>query len=117
MGPHNTSLHKVSSLFQAYKKFLETGKNYINGPLKAKTLKLEELMLQIDNALNDSKSKAKELLKQISAEYEDVLEKINKLDGNKKAELSFNSSEFQKDMLNIQRILETLDQKNLKCPK
>ena len=41
------------------------------------------------------------------------MEKINKLDGNKKAELSFNSSEFQKDMLNIQRILETLDKKNL----
>ena len=113
MGPHNTSLHKVSSLFQAYKKFLETGKNYINGPLKAKTLKLEELMLQIDNALNDSKGKAKDLLRNISAEYESVIEKITKLDGNKKAELSFNSSEFQKDMLNIQRILETLDKKNM----
>ena len=113
MGPHNTPLHKISSLFQVYKKFLDIGKTYINGPLKEKAFKIEELMLQIDNALNDSKSKAKELLKQISAEYEDVLEKINKLDGNKKAELSFNSSEFQKDMLNIQRILETLDKKNL----
>ena len=113
MGPHNTPLHKIASLFQVYKKFLDIGKTYINGPLKEKTMKIEELMLQIDNALNDSKSRAKELLRQISAEYEDVLEKINKLDGNKKAELSFNSSEFQKDMLNIQRILETLDQKNL----
>ena len=113
MGPHNTPLHKISSLFQAYKKFLETGKNYINGPLKAKTLKLEELMMQIDNALNDSKGKAKDLLRNISAEYESVIEKITKLDGNKKAELSFNSSEFQKDMLNIQRILDTLDKKNM----
>ena len=113
MGPHNTPLHNISSLFQVYKKFLTIGKNYINGPLKEKTSKIEELMFQIDNTLNDSKTKAKELLRQISAEYESVLEKINKLDGNKKAELSFNSSEFQKDMLNIQRILEILNKKNM----
>ena len=113
MGPHNTPLHQISSLFQVYKKFLDIGKNYINGPLKEKSSRIEELMLQIDNLLNDSKSKAKEILHGISAEYESVIEKINKLDGNKKAELSFNSSEFQKDMLNIQRILEILNKKNL----
>ena len=113
MGPHNTPLHNISSLFQVYKKFIDISKTYINGPLKEKSNRIEELMLQIDNALNDSKSQAKELLHGISAEYESILEKINKLEGNKKAELSFNSSEFQKDILNIQRILEILNKKTL----
>ena len=113
MGPHNTPLHNISSLFQVYKKFIDISKTYINGPLKEKANRIEELMLQIDNALNDSKSQAKELLHGISAEYESILEKINKLEGNKKAELSFNSSEFQKDILNIQRILEILNKKTL----
>jgi len=113
MGPHNTPLHNIASLFQVYKKFLDIGKNYINGPLKEKAGRIEDLMLQIDNALNDSKSKAKELLHNISNEYESVIEKIIKLDGSKKAELSFNSSEIQKDILNIQRLLDILNKKDI----
>ena len=113
MGPHNTPLHSISSLFQVYKKFLDIGKNYINGPLKEKSLRLEELMMQIDSELNFSKAKAKELLQGISNEYESAIEKIIKLDGNKNAELSFNSSEFQKDILNIQRLLEILNNKDI----
>ncbi len=113
MGPHNTPLHRISTLFQVYKKFLDIGKNYINGPLKEKSLRIEELMMQIDSELNDSKAKAKELLHGISNEYESAIEKIIKLDGNKKAELSFNSSEFQKDILNIQRLLDILNNKDI----
>ena len=113
MGPHNTPLHHISSLFQVYKKFLDMGKNYINGPLKEKGMKIEELLMQIDGALNDSKLKAKELLHSISSEYENAIEKIIKLEGNKKAELSFNSSEIQKDILNIQRILDILNKKDI----
>jgi hypothetical protein len=89
------------------------GKNYINGPLKEKGMKIEELLMQIDGALNDSKSKAKELLHGISSEYENAIEKVIKLEGNKKAELSFNSSEIQKDILNIQRILDILNKKDI----
>ena len=113
MGPHNTPLHHIASLFQVYKKFLDMGKNYVNGPLKEKAMRIEELMMQIDGVLNDSKSKAKELLHGISLEYETAIEKIIKLEGNKKAELSFNSSEIQKDILNIQRILELLNKKDI----
>ena len=113
MGPHNTPLHHIASLFQVYKKFLDMGKNYINGPLKEKGMKIEELLMQIDGALNDSKSKAKELLHGISSEYENAIEKVIKLEGNKKAELSFNSSEIQKDILNIQRILDILNKKDI----
>ena len=113
IGPHNTPLHHIASLFRVYKKFLDMGKNYINGPLKEKAMKIEELMMQIDGALNDSKSKAKELLHGISSEYESAIEKVIKLDGNKKAELSFNSSEIQKDILNIQRILDILNKKDI----
>ena len=80
MGPHNTPLHNIASLFQVYKKFLDIGKNYINGPLKEKAGRIEDLILQVDNALNDSKSKAKELLHSISIKYESVIEKIIKLD-------------------------------------
>ena len=112
MGPHNTPLHSITSLFQVYKKFVDVGKKFLNGPLKEKGAKIEELMVQIDNILNDNKIRAKELLYNISNEYESVIEKINKLNGNKKAELSFNSSEFQKDMINIQKILEIIDTKN-----
>ena len=113
MGPHNTPLHHIASLFQVYKKFLDIGKNYINGPLKEKGMKIEELLMQIDGALNDSKLKAKDLLHSISSEYENAIEKIIKLDGSKKAELSFNSSEIQKDILNIQRLLDILNKKDI----
>ena len=112
MGPHNTPLHTIGSLFSVYKKFIDIGKNYVKGPLKEKANRIEDLMLKIDNLLNDNKSRAKELLRDISNEYEGIIEKISKIDGNKKAELSFNSSEFQKDILNIQNILEILNKKD-----
>ena len=113
LGPHNTSLHNIDSLFSTYKKFIDIGKNYLNGPLKEKSFKIEELMIQIDNLLNDNKSKAKEILHGISLEYEAIIENITKIDGNKKAELSFNASELQKDILNIQSILELISKKNI----
>ena len=113
IGPHNTPLHIINSLFTTYKKFIDIGKNYINGPLKEKAFKIEELMIQIDNSLNENKIKAQEMLHGISLEYENIIEKITKIDGNKKAELSFNTSELQKDILNIQKILELLNKRNI----
>ena len=112
-GPHNTPLHNIGSLFTIYKKFIDICKNYLNGPLKEKSFKIEELMIQINNLLNDNKNKAKEMLRGISLEYESIIENITKIDGNKKAELSFNTSELQKDILNIQKILEILNKKNI----
>ena len=113
IGPHNTKLHVIDSLFAIYKKFIDIGKSYLNGPLKEKSFKIEELMIQIDNLLNENKDKAKEMLHGISLEYENIIENIIKIDGNKKAELSFNASELQKDIINIQKILEFLNKKNI----
>ena len=113
IGPHNTQLHVINSLFAIYKKFIDIGKSYLNGPLKEKSFKIEELMIQIDNLLNENKDKAKEMLHGISLEYENIIENIIKIDGNKKAELSFNASELQKDIINIQQILEFLNKKNI----
>ena len=113
IGPHNTKLHVIGSLFGVYKKFIDIGKSYLNGPLKEKSFKIEELMIQIDNLLNENKDKAKEMLHGISLEYEYIIENIIKIDGNKKAELSFNSSELQKDIINIQNILDLINKKNI----
>jgi len=113
IGPHNTQLHSIGSLFGIYKKFIDIGKSYLNGPLKEKSFKIEELMIQIDNLLNENKDKAKEMLHGISLEYENIIENIIKIDGNKKAELSFNASELQKDIINIQNILDLINKKNI----
>ena len=113
IGPHNTQLHSIGSLFGVYKKFIDIGKSYLNGPLKEKSFKIEELMIQIDNLLNENKDKAKEMLHGISLEYENIIENIIKIDGNKKAELSFNASELQKDIINIQNILDLINKKNI----
>lgn len=113
VGPHNTPLHIIGSLFTVYKKFIDICKNYLNGPLKEKSYKIEEVMIQIDELLNQNKNKAKEMLHGISLEYENIIENITKIDGNKKAELSFNASELQKDIINIQKILELLNKKNI----
>ena len=69
-------------------------------------------MIQINKLLNENKNKAKEMLHGISMEYESIIENIKKIDGNKKAELSYNASDLQKDILNINKILELLNKKN-----
>jgi hypothetical protein len=113
IGPHKSPLHNIDSLFGVYKKFIDISKNYLSGPLKEKSFKIEELMIQIDNLINDNKNKAKEMLHGISLEYENIIENIAKIDGKKKAELSFNASELQKDIVNIQNILELISKKNI----
>ncbi len=70
-------------------------------------------MIRIDDLLKENKDKAKEMLHGINLEYESIIENITKIDGKKKAELSFSASELQKDIIEIKNILELLEQKSV----
>lgn len=116
IGPHNNPMHRVSSIFSVYRKYLDDAKTKIGGPIKEKSDKIQEIMVSIERLIKENKEKAEVMLKGINSEYEGVVENIHKIDGQKKAILNYNSAEMQKDILEINSILEFFDTHAKKKP-
>lgn len=108
-GPHNTSLHHVDSLFEVYRKKLSLIKHKVDTDLSSKNSKIESLMLQIENIINDTKRTSKRILQGINTEYESIVDNLSKTEGKKLAMLNYNSTNIQKDLMNINNIITTLN--------
>ena len=54
-GPHNTSLHRVTSLFEVYRRRLSGVKERIEKELVSKQAKIESVMLNIDSMIKTTK--------------------------------------------------------------
>ena len=108
-GPHNTSLHHVDSLFEVYRKKLSLIKHKVDTDLSSKNSKIESLMLQIENIINDTKQTSKRILQGINTEYESIVDNLSKTEGKKLAMLNYNSTNIQKDLVNINNIITTLN--------
>ena len=109
-GPHNNFLiHKIYSIFELYRKY----KNNLNFKIKnfvlPKNEKIENILIDINNLLNNNKNRANVILKGINNEFNLSEDKIKKENGKKMAVLNFYSSVVQKDIIDIQTILDIVD--------
>jgi len=109
-GPHNNFLiHKIYSIFDVYRKY----KNNLNFKIKnfvvPKNEKIENILIEINNILNNNKNRANVILKGINNEFKLSEDKIKKENGKKMAVLNFDSSVIQKDIIDIQTILDIID--------
>jgi hypothetical protein len=66
-------------------------------------------MLQIENIINDTKRTSKRILQGINTEYESIVDNLSKTEGKKLAMLNYNSTNIQKDLMNINNIITTLN--------
>lgn len=109
MGPHNTQLHRVSSLFDVYRRRLNDVKDKIERFLNIKQAKIESIMANIDDVIKTTKMTASDILKGVNNEYEISIENLNKCEGKKLAMLNFNSANIQKDIVAIESLLNDLN--------
>ena len=107
-GPHNNPLHHVGSIFEIYRKYLDNCKNQIEKNLIGKNEKIENILLNIDSLSKENKNTANIILKGINNEFDTAKNIIKKEEGKKLAILNYNSSIIQKEILQIENILNDL---------
>ena len=108
-GPHNTSLHRVTSLFEVYRRRLSGVKERIEKELVSKQAKIESVMLNIDSMIKTTKENASNILRGINNEYDISEDTLNKCEGKKLAMLNYNAASIQKEIIAIEDILSFIN--------
>ena len=112
LGPHNNPLHHVYSIFDVYRRYLNSCKEQIEKNLLTKNESIENVLLNIESISNENKKTANIILKGINNEYDSSLNIIKKEEGKKLAVLNFNASTIQKDIIQIENILNEIGEED-----
>ena len=110
IGPHNTPMHECCSLFIIYRKYFDICQKFVNNELKTKAQKINEIMKILNNEINNNRKKAEDMLHSVNLEFESIINKIEEIDGKKKAVLNYNAAEIQKDIFNINNLFNYFEQ-------
>ena len=105
IGPHDTKLHNVKSIIEAYnekyKILLDITENRIIGDINY----LIGNQNIIENKIKELENKANIIEREINEAYYQNIEKLNSEKGKRIAILNFESAKYQKEMINIQEII------------
>ena len=112
LGPHNNPLHHVYSIFDVYRRYLNNCKEQIEKNLLSKNESIENVLLNIESLSNENKKTANLILKGINNEYDSTINIIKKEEGKKLAVLNFNASTIQKDIIQIENILNEIGEED-----
>lgn len=109
-GPHNTELHRVATLQEAF----NARCNYLREGTYAMLLeKRDKLLAQLDKLdyrIAEIKSVAGIIERDIKTEYFGMLERLSSAEGMKYAVLQHDMAEVQKDVERIDTIFDSLDE-------
>jgi palmitoyltransferase len=109
LGPHNTELHRVASLYEAF----NARYNYLcSGTYKNLLDKRDTLLAQldrIDHRIGEINQLGGRVGLEVKAEYAGVLERLRSSEGAKIAVLQHEMADLQKDIDRIDSIFEALD--------
>ena len=104
-GPHDSKLHNVKNMIEAYnekyKILMDITENKIIGEINY----LMGNQNLIENKIKELENKANAIEKEINEAYYQNLEKLNAEKGKRIAILNYESSKYQKEMINIQEII------------
>ena len=105
IGPHDSKLHNVKNIIEAYnekyKILLDITENRIIGDINY----LIGNQNLIENKIKELENKANVIEKEINEAYYKNIEKLNSEKGKRIAILNFESAKYQKEMINIQEII------------
>ena len=109
-GPHNTELHRISSLQEAF----DARCGYLReGTYAALLEKRDRLLAQLDKLdyrIAEIKSVSGIIERDIKTEYSGILERLSSAEGVKYAVLQHDMAEIQKDIERIDSIFDSLDE-------
>lgn len=112
IGPHNNRLHKISNIFESFRKIL----NQLNNTVQKNLIyKLDELTNQIgifEMKIDDVKNTKNSIEREIRTEYSGMIENLRSEEGKKLAILQYESAILQKELNKIHEIINQINEIN-----
>jgi len=110
MGPHNTQLHRISSIDESFKYRFDGINKQIHASLVPKRAQLIGQIVRLDHRLDEIKAVKGVIDKDIKNEYAAITERLRSAEGVKLAVLQHDIAEVQKDITRIDEILMTMEE-------
>lgn len=108
IGPHNNKLHRVTNVFDSFRKKFTYINNLIQKNLNAKLDQLTSQIHNIELYIDEVKSVKNSIEREIRAEYSELIENLRSEEGKKLAILQYESSILQKDINKILDIISII---------
>ena len=105
VGPHETKLHNVKTIIEAYNEKYKILLSIVENKIVGDINRLINNQNIIENKIKEVEMKASNIEKEINEAYYKNIEKLRNEKGKRIAILNFESSKFQKEMINIQEII------------
>ena len=105
IGPHETKLHNVKTIIEAYNDKYKILLSVVENKIVSDINRLINNQNIIENKIKEIEMKASIIEKEINESYYKNIEKVRSEKGKRIAILNFESSKFQKEMINIQEII------------
>ena len=105
VGPHDTKLHNVKTIIEAYNEKYKILLSIVENKIVSDINRLINNQNIIENKIKEVEMKASIIEKEINESYYKNIEKVRSEKGKRIAILNFESSKFQKEMINIQEII------------
>jgi len=109
MGPHNTQLHRISSIEEAFRSRFDLINRSIHHSLVPKRAQLIGQIVRLDHRIDEIKTVKGVIEKDIRNEYGAIMERLRSAEGVKMAVLQHDIAEVQKDITRIDEILMTME--------
>lgn len=113
VGPHNTKLHRITNLMDAYKTRYDKLNKMVEGSLLPKYEQITNNIKIIDSKVAEVEKNAETKERDINISYNKMLEFLYNEKGKKLAILNYESANYQKDLVMMDDIINTMkDTKN-----
>lgn len=112
VGPHNTKLHRISNVMDAFKNKYNTINNIIQNGLMRKYEALTHNISIIDAKINEVDEVAIGIEREINMNYNAMLSHLKSEKGKRIAVLNFESANIQKELVKIDEIINNVKDAN-----
>ncbi len=104
-GPHDTKLHNVKSIIEAYNEKYKILMNITENKIMGEINYLIGNQNIIEKKIKELENKGNAIEREINEAYYKNIEKLNEEKGKRIAILNYESSKYQKEMINIREII------------
>ena len=113
IGPHNNKLHRISNVFESFRKKFSYINNLVQKSLVNKLDQLANQIQLIEFTIEDVKTVKNNIEREIRAEYSQMIESLRGEEGKKLAILQYDSAVLQKEMNKINDIVTIVNEINI----
>ena len=113
VGPHNNKLHRISNVFESFRRKFSYVNNLVQKSLLTKLDQLTNQIQMIEFHIEEVKSVKNNIERDIRTEYSQIIENLRGEEGKKLAILQYDSAILQKEINKVQDIVNIVNDVNM----